>query len=243
MNAWDEQATTGELAVTKRSGAFEKVNTSTLVSEVTHRIRESIVNGDFDENVQLVERSIGESLGVSTIAIREAFARLESEGLIYRMARRGAFVRPVTAESVQDISQVRIVVEQLAVERAIANWAPEWSAEALGLVRGMRTVTIEGGAEALFALDREFHRLFNRVADSPALADVWRGLDSQISRYLRLASRTVDQDEIERVAAIHERWLKAVEAGNADAARLEVAQHIETSCQSIVNILNRKDEK
>jgi DNA-binding GntR family transcriptional regulator len=92
---------------------------------VAAALREGIEARVYPPGMHLVERVIATSMGVSSIAVREAFSRLSNEGIIIQKPRRGAFVASFSVDALRDLTRVRIALERLVVERAIANWSDD----------------------------------------------------------------------------------------------------------------------
>ena len=76
---------------------------SSLSARVFHAIREDILNGKYQANEELKEKSIGEELGVSRTPVREALRQLELEGLVQIIPNKGAFVEGITLKDVKEI--------------------------------------------------------------------------------------------------------------------------------------------
>ena len=93
---------------------------SSLSARVFHAIREDILNGKYQANEELKEKSIGEELGVSRTPVREALRQLELEGLVHIIPNKGAFVEGITLKDVKDIYEIRALLEGLC-----ARWAAE----------------------------------------------------------------------------------------------------------------------
>jgi DNA-binding GntR family transcriptional regulator len=213
-----------------------------LAELVTDHLRRAITGGTYAPGAHLVEREIAETLGVSSIPVREAFARLVEEGLVVRVPRRGAFVAPLSVEGVRDLTRTRIALEALAVELAIENWTPEAHAEAQAIVDGMREAARAGDRERFFRQDEAFHQLFWRTAKSETLLAIAQNLRGRISRFLREAIAT-DRRALEKSADDHQRWLDAVEAGDLDRARAEVEQQISSAAARIVQHIEESEPK
>lgn len=84
-----------------------------LADQVVGRVRDAIYEGRYPPGARLVERTLAAELGVSHIPIREALARLTDEGLIERTPRRGARVATLTPRELEELSSLRIVLEQI----------------------------------------------------------------------------------------------------------------------------------
>jgi DNA-binding GntR family transcriptional regulator len=204
-----------------------------LAQLVTEHLRREITGGTYAPGAHLVEREIAEALGVSSIPVREAFARLVEEGLVVRVPRRGAFVAPFSVEAVRDLTRTRIALEELAVELAIEHWTPEARQEAQAIVDGMRAAARAGDRERFFRQDEAFHQLFWRVSKSETLLAIAQNLRGRISRFLRDAIAT-DRRALEASADDHQRWLDAVDAADLERARAEVEQQISSAADRIV---------
>lgn len=204
-----------------------------LAEVVANHLRTQIIGGAHAQGEHLIEREIAQSLGVSSIPVREAFGRLVEEGLVVRIPRRGAFVAPLTAEGINDLTRVRIALEQLAVELAIEHWTPQAHAAAQQIVEGMRQAARDGDQEAFFRLDQQFHEHFWDVANSATLAATAANLRGRISRFLRVAT-VRDRTALERSADDHQRWVDAVGAGDVVRAHVEVQLQISSAAQRIL---------
>lgn len=215
--------------------SLTRVTPRTVVDEATDALRAAIVDRRYEPGQHLVERQLAAQLGVSSIAIREAFGRLAEEGLVVKVPRRGTFVASMSPDVLRDLTRVRVLLEQLVVELAIENWSPSAHAEVQGIVDDMRAAARRDDHEGVFVHDNRFHAAFWRIAGSPTLLDVTRNLRGRLAGFLREASRSlVDQDRLEWSVDIHQSWLDAVSAGDADRAKAEVHHQIWDACDRIV---------
>ena len=91
-----------------------------LRGKVYDRIREDILNGVYKEHEELKEATLGEKMGVSRTPVREALRQLELEGLVEIIPNKGARVTGITKKDIEDIYQIRYLLEGLS-----ARWATE----------------------------------------------------------------------------------------------------------------------
>ncbi len=217
--------------------AYNPIANKTLIEEVTDRLRQEIVSGALSPDAQLVERKLATAYGVSTIAIRDAFARLAEEGLVQRVPRRGAFVAELSSDALRDLTRVRIVLEQLAVELAMAHWTPAVEAKLREIVAEMRVAGKAVDAQRLLELDLAFHRTILTTAASNALSDVLTRQGSRIEHFLRRANATLAPHEARTVGEVHEKLLDAAASGDVARAQAAMEQHIAYSCETLVERL------
>ena len=85
---------------------------------VFHTLRKAIITGELPPGERLMETQLGEKLGVSRTPIREAIRKLELEGLVVMVPRKGAQVAQFTQKDIKDVLEVRAALEALAVRLA-----------------------------------------------------------------------------------------------------------------------------
>lgn len=88
---------------------------------VFNTLRQAILKGELKPGERLMEIALAEKLGVSRTPIREAMRKLELEGLVVMIPRRGAQVANITEKDLNDVLEVRITLENMAIEKACAN--------------------------------------------------------------------------------------------------------------------------
>jgi DNA-binding GntR family transcriptional regulator len=198
----------------------------TLGSSAAAAIRDAITSGAYAPGQHLVERHMATELGVSTIAVRDAFALLAEEGLVKRVPRRGTFVSSMPRHTLEDITRVRIALEYLVVELAIENWTPSARAEVQQIVDAMAAALRADDLEALLDLDTRFHEYFWRIAGSETLLELAANLRGRITRFLREANMSLRRNERRVFLEAHRDWLAAVDSGDLNRARAEVRRQV-----------------
>ena len=88
---------------------------------VFNTLRQAILKGELKPGERLMEIALAEKLGVSRTPIREAMRKLELEGLVVMIPRRGAQVANITEKDLNDVLEVRIALENVAIEKASDN--------------------------------------------------------------------------------------------------------------------------
>ena len=182
--------------------------------------------------MRLDERALGEQLGVSRTPVREAISRLEQEGLVHNIARRGAFVVRKTKIEVLDMIDVWAALESMAARLATSRAT---DAEIAGLRK--KFTSFDDSEEARARIDEysqtniDFHQTIINLGKSPLIT----GMSNQLFFHMRaIRASTINQrDRISRSVIDHIRIIEAIEERNPDHAEqltrdhaLELARHV-----------------
>lgn len=188
-------------------------------TEVVEQIRDRIIAGDLVPGQRLVEAEICELLHTSRGTVRTALMDLAHEGLIERIANRGARVRVVSIEEALQIVEVRMVVEALCVARAAERITDAEIAELRRLADELKECAAGADIAGYAEHTRAIFETYVRIADQPVAADILGRLRAQNNRHrYRLTYRN------ERAKVSLPFWLAIVDAICArDPHRAEAA--------------------
>ena len=153
-----------------------EITPSTLKAHLVEKLREAILSGKYKPGDRLNESSIAREFQISRIPVREALFQLQETGLVMNHKRRGMFVTMLSAEDVQKINSVRIVLETEALKLARARMTPEIAATLDSLVNRMEAW--KGTLSEAAALDLEFHRTIWAAAGNDYLVKVLDSLST-----------------------------------------------------------------
>jgi DNA-binding GntR family transcriptional regulator len=173
------------------------------------------------------EAEVGQRLGVSRTPVREALFRLRNEGFLEVESKSGWHVRPIDFDRLDQLYDLRIVLEQASIDRLVAR--PE---EAPGLAP-LKAVWLVPAAERLDdpvrvgALDEAFHAALVSAAGNAEIARVHQDVTDRIRIVRRLDFTRGDR--IEATYSEHAKILRAILQRKADAAHLLMKSHIEQS--------------
>ena len=214
---------------------LEPLPDQSLPDAVAGRLRAAIRSGSYQPGDRLVERQISKQLGVSHIPVREALTRLEEEGLVERLPRRGARVALLTQRSLEEVSSLRVVLEQLVVKRVQALWTAEAGVRLQAIVDRMTNAAKAGDLEVLHDCDHEFHEELWRLADHQLLLEVVAQLRGRTNHFFRAAAASLAPEEVLEHAASHQRLLDVIAGGDQAAAARAMKQHVETATRRIAD--------
>jgi DNA-binding GntR family transcriptional regulator len=220
------------------SFALRPPTRQTLADSITVSLRDAIFGGLFRPGQRLAEAQLASSLKVSRAPVREALASLEQEGLVSRTAGGGTIVARLLRTDVDEICSLRESLEVLAVRLALANGNPALGAELAGNIRATEPIS---DPQQLAQKDLEFHELIVRAADHGRLLASWLNLRSQI-RLIMVQRNLTDTDSRRGTVQGHKELLRAIAAGDADAAVAVLQHHLRKQYEWIINSFTEPEE-
>jgi DNA-binding GntR family transcriptional regulator len=180
----------------------------------------------------LTEGELAEAVGVSRTPVREALLRLQSEGLVRLLPKRGALVQPVTPAEVQDVLEVRRLIETFAVRKAVSGARPELIARLTAHLQAMRAAMTARNPATYVEADRDFHAELVAATGNEIITDLYRSLRD---RQLRMGvvnllgedGAAVDPQRMRTMIADHQAILDAVTARTVRGAEAAVGAHLD----------------
>jgi DNA-binding GntR family transcriptional regulator len=215
-----------------------------LADAVADRLRADILSGVYGPGDRLVERRLAHRFGVSHIPLREALARLVEEGLVARPPRRGARVASLSPRMLEEVSSLRVVLEQFAMRRLQGRFTPVARAELQAIVDGMVRAAEQHDLALVHELDQQFHEYLWRLTDHALLVEVAGQLRGRVSHFFRAAAASLGPDEMRRHAETHQDLLDVIASGDRRAAEEAMERHIRAAAQRIADArLTRTEEE
>ena len=150
---------------------------------VFNTLRKAILKGELKPGERLMEIALAERLGVSRTPVREAMRKLELEGLVVMIPRRGAQVANITEKDLNDVLEVRIALENLSIENACMRMTEEQLEELWNAAKNFEATMAEGNLVKLAEADVAFHEVIYKSSDNRRLNQVLNNLREQIYRY------------------------------------------------------------
>jgi DNA-binding GntR family transcriptional regulator len=187
--------------------------------------KERILDGSFESGRLLTEGEVAGGAGMSRTPVREAFLRLESEGLLRLYPKRGALVVPVSITEVTSVLQTRLVVERWALEQVILRDIP-LTEPAATVIATQERLAAAGDGPGFVEADREFHRLFVAAAGNPILLQLHDSLRDRQGR-MGLAAISRDARRTAEIVDEHRELAAAVDARHPTRAMELIDRHLE----------------
>lgn len=210
------QATTeARRAQVDRIIAAKRTASLTAQDLVLAAMREAILTAAFPPGTRLRQEKLADLFGTSRIPVREALRALEYEGLVSSQPRRGFTVTELDADDIEEVYDLRILLEGHAVRLAVPLITDEDLQDLEALYAKM--VAAPSGDEQLAARETFYGRLYS-ITGRPRLV-------AQISRLRQEIARSLRWPTLQHAPEHHERFLEAIRAGDADGAAAQLASH------------------
>jgi DNA-binding GntR family transcriptional regulator len=202
--------------------------------EITYaRLLAAIREGVFQPGDRLRETDVAGRLNMSRTPVREAFRKLEADGIVEHRARIGAVIRVLDRSEVVALYEMRLVLERTAAEMAAkhANVAEVDELEDLNEQIGAAT----GDPAQAAALNQVFHRSIYLATRNPFLLEAARALNNAL---MLLGPTTLaDETRIRDVCAQHADIIDAIRAGDAEAAGASAEAHLQASLRHRLKLM------
>ena len=199
---------------------------------VFNTLRESILKGEMKPGERLMEIHLADNLGVSRTPIREAIRKLELEGLVTMIPRRGAEVEQISPKGLQDVLEVRQALDALAMELACERITQEEIRRLRHACDRFREVTRTRDAVQIAQADVELHDIIVQAGGNERLAQMVGNLSQQMYRYRLEYIKDISQHG--RLIEEHEEIFRCVSTRDREAGARAIKMHIYNQEQSIL---------
>lgn len=150
---------------------------------VFNTLRQAILTGELKPGERLMEIHLANRLGVSRTPIREAIRKLELEGLVTMIPRRGAEVAQITEKSLKDVLEVRRALDALSVELACDRIKEEELAALSEACDAFETATKTHDPKKIAQADVALHDIIVKATNNSRLVQLVNNLSEQMYRY------------------------------------------------------------
>ncbi|MGI6130706.1 MAG: GntR family transcriptional regulator [Bacillota bacterium] len=221
--------------------SFDLANAKTIRELVYETLRQAIFDGELRDGDRLVEKELAERLGVSRTPVREAIRKLETEGLVECLPRKGVLVRGITPEAAVEIYAVREALEAAIIPFVIQNITSEEKARLYQLVDEMRRLTEERNGGELFEVVQQFNETLVRASRMPHMIK----LIDTYQEYQATFRRVTLSMQIRKPTALqeHRAILEAIDEGDAERAERLTRQHLRAARDQYLGVCEARSAK
>ncbi len=209
----------------------------TRAADVLQRMRLDIINCVLKPGERLRFEALRTLYSVSFSTLREALSRLAAENLVVAEGQRGFVVAPVSIADLNDLTDVRVLVEKEALRRAIRFGDDRWEANILSTFHRMEKLLQRLGREYYLSEDwravhGEFHLALVAACQSPTLIEIRAKLFERAHRYRRMSSEFRPKWREKDVE--HKAIADAALARDDDLATDLIERHIRETTKNVI---------
>ena len=192
---------------------------------VFNTLRQAILRGELKPGERLMEIQLANKLGVSRTPIREAIRKLELEGLVLVIPRKGAEVADIKEKSLRDVLEVRKALEELSVQLACEKITKEEIEE-------LKDIT------QIAEADVHFHDIINTASGNQKLIQLLNNLREQMYRYR--VEYLKNPEVYPQLIAEHEELITKITHHEKQEATKIMCRHIDNQVEAVTDVIRTK---
>jgi DNA-binding GntR family transcriptional regulator len=203
-------------------------------------LRDEIIRGDLVPSQHLRLEEIAARYDVSTMPVREALRNLESEGLVTIFPHRGATVTRLSADELQDIYDIRAVLEEMATRIAVPLLTEDTLSELESLIEGIDNYPDD--VATLVKLNHQFHLALYAASGRSHLCELIRILRFRAQHYLHVFITESELGHTPQTQGEHRVILETCRRGDSEKAAELMHHHVAQVGRAIIEYVRRRDE-
>lgn len=204
---------------------------------VFNTLRKAILRGELKPGERLMEIQLANKLGVSRTPIREAIRKLELEGLVLMIPRKGAEVAQITEKNMQDVLEVRKALEELSVQLACERITSEQVEEMKLAAEEFRKVLKSGDVTKIAEADVKFHDVIFAATNNQRLVTLLNNLREQMYRFR--VEYLKQKECYPQLLEEHEKLIALISGGNVEEACEIMGRHIDNQASTVSDVIRR----
>ena len=204
---------------------------------VFNTLRKAILRGELKPGERLMEIQLANKLGVSRTPIREAIRKLELEGLVLMIPRKGAEVAQITEKNMQDVLEVRKALEELSVQLACERITPEQVEEMKMAAEDFRKVLKSGDVTKIAEADVKFHDIIFAATNNQRLITLLNNLREQMYRFR--AEYLKQKECYPQLLEEHDKLIALISGGEVEEACELMGCHIDNQASTVSDVIRR----
>ena len=205
---------------------------------VFNTLRQAILRGELKPGERLMEIQLANKLGVSRTPIREELRKLELEGLVNMVPRKGAEVADITEKSLRDVLEVRKALEELSVQLACEKITEEEIEELKRVAERFKDTLDDQDVTKIAEADVAFHDVIYTATDNQKLILLLNNLREQMYRYR--VEYLKKEEAYPQLIAEHEELIDNISKRNKEEATRIMCEHIDNQVATVINVIHTK---
>ncbi len=224
------------------AGKLSKINLNDykpLRELIFNTLREAIIVGELKPGERLMEVQLADKMGVSRTPVREAIRKLELEGLVEMLPRKGAHVADLSVKDIMDVLEVRSTLDGLASSLSAARITEEEVKELKHVQSQFINYVEKDNLQGSIKKDVEFHDIIYRSSRNDKLMQITSNLREQIQRFRVIYIK--DYSSTRDLIKEHSEIFDAISGRDSEAARRAAQKHIKNQEDTIIKAIKASD--
>lgn len=197
------------------------------------------MTGGLQPGEKIVETAYAEEFGTSRAPVREALYLLTTEGLVERIPRKGAVVKGYSEFEIQNLLEIRMMLESLAMKRVASNGADTTLVKKMeDLIPLMKQAKQDHDREEYAQLNRRYHHIMIEMSRSEIIHNMYGRLGLPLLSLQRMSF--IEEKNIEKSILEHELMVKHIKENSIEEAHAILQRHNEESIRRIEETLREK---
>ncbi len=206
-----------------------------LRNVVFNTLRDAILRGDLQPGERLMEIHLAKKLGVSRTPVREAISMLEQEGLAVAYPRRGAQVAKMTVKDLDDVLEIREVLDTLAASLACRNMNSDDINNLAAACADFEKATRGNDIREVVRTDEAFHNVIYEASGNPRLRAILLNLKGQMYRFR--FEYVKDKSNYPFLIKEHKDILEALKTRNEEEVIKHTKKHLVNQMESVRQVI------
>jgi len=207
---------------------FDPMLESRPIREIAYEVlKRAIISGEIPAGERIVETDYADRLHISRTPLREALRKLERDGLVEYVLRRGVIVKAFTLKDVDEIYTIRNALEMLTLPAIVENATQEDIDSLRVKLKEMDELMAKDDVAGLSPLARAFHSQFTHLCGQTRILRVIEGQDEFITRFSAMS--IAQENRRSSAHQEHHEMVNLLEKRDLEALQILVKKHIERS--------------
>jgi len=222
-----------------RQESFEMIEENKPIRDVAYEtLKHAIITGKLPAGSRIVETAYAEQLHISRTPLREALRKLERDGLVEYVVRRGVIVRAFTLEDVEEILTVRNAMMMLILPSVVERVTDKDIKDMRMILADMDVAMAEGDCEAMAHFNRVFHNRLECLTDKMRIKRVIDDQEEYITRFSAMTIASIKRRE--GAHQEHHQMVDLLEAHDLEGLSKLMAHHLEESRTTCIAAVSKQ---
>lgn len=216
-------------------------NLISIRERVYIHIKDLILEGEFKAGDRLVERELAERLNISRTPIREALFRLESQGFVKTVPRKGVIVADISEKEIIEVFTILSSLEVLAAKLAVQKLDDETKGKFIACIKKVEECIKDKREDEYSDLHSEMNHLLYSSAKNSKLYEILSGLSDYIKAFAKLGYKKTGRAE--QSMEEHIKIMEAIVNQETEMAEFLTKIHIENSRKAYIESVKKGEKK